>query len=167
MITISGMGQKDVSSQLSNPKYHYSLEITERAVARNDMILQKYYIKKFYGNIVPDSMQMLNPELIYFIDYENGNPNYEQIEFSPTPKELDSIFILTKNLFHLDSLLGTKKDYLVYYDGTYASIKLQLDNYYTRMWIFIGLDEESVFRDRYFILKEYLRKLKKLPTTSG
>jgi len=158
VFTLACIGQNNDNTR-SMSKYDYSLEIVEHNLAQNDRVLNKYYMNKVWGELVIDSAQILNIDKIYYVEYEGDSTIKNQIAFSLTNIEIDSVFTLIKDLFYISDQIGIRKNESDFDEGKYAILKFELDNYYTRYWISINLGIESINREKYFKLKDYLNKL--------
>ena len=152
-------GQENAGSTIQS-KYEYSLEISERVLNQTDRITCKYLINKNVIELEEDSVRFLDPEKAYYIKYINHSENYIWNDFTIEKTELDSLFILIRDLISFSDPIGLRNSKVDFYEGRYALVELNVDNYYTRYTISINLDVESINREKYYRVKEYLNKIK-------
>ena len=75
--------------------------------------------------------------------------------------QLDSIFVLTRELMTLDKNINVteKRKPEVDYDGKYASVKLELFEYSVRKEIVISFDNDFIFQNRFYKLIDFLNSI--------
>jgi hypothetical protein len=159
ILKLTCIGQELVKEDL-NSKYEYSLEIVEHFLVQNDRVLSKYYVNKNSGRINLDSIQLLNPKKIYFVEYASDSTIKRQEEFIIKNGEIDSLFTLVKDILKIDDSIGIRKPETSYNEGKYAIISVNIDNYNTRYWISVNLENESINRKKYYRIIDFLNEIK-------
>jgi hypothetical protein len=142
----------------STSKYDFTLEIEEHFLAQNNRVLNKYFVNKTTGRLTIDSLQFLNPDKIYYVEYSSDSTIKNQFNYFVNGNEKDTIFALVKDLFNISDPTGIRKSKPEYYEGRYTIIRLELDNCYTRYTVSIGLEDQSINKRKYYTLLKYINR---------
>ena len=166
----------DLESNKSNSKktdFSFSVVVDMNDLQYSNDYNYKYLIKKDWDFNAKKELIYFTNHNAHFIRYKYINKssglieNYERIpidtiNFNLTNDQLDSIYIQTKNLFLIDSLINIhKKNEVPYeYDGEYVNVHLNLINYNTSFSTTISFEEDQIFQKRYKALEYYMNKIK-------
>lgn len=156
----------------NNKNYSYSLVLDMNHLSRNNDYNFKFIVNKSWEFSENGAVNFFDNKSIYFIEYEykkafhKGFDHYDRIPKDTIKTklldyQLDSIFVLTRELMTLDKNINVteKRKPEVDYDGKYASVKLELFEYSVRKEIVISFDNDFIFQNRFYKLIDFLNSI--------
>lgn len=161
-----------IGQNKESDNYKYSVVIDVNNMNNSDEYNYKYLINKSIIFNTDGTFKLLESRKVYFIQYKYS-PVPDQIVYSREPvdttminlsdSQLEHIYRLTKDMFSLNSLpLDYKGNNRVQpdYDGEYALVSFELEDYSVVFNMEISFDEDMVFQTKYRKLLDFIESVK-------
>jgi hypothetical protein len=157
----------------TNKNYSFNVVLDMNCMSRKNDDNFKFLINKNWDYDENGIFKTLDRKSLHFVRFEykkafeKGFDHYDRVPIDTlriklNDFHLDTIFRLTTELMTIDKNLNVtdKKSPEWHYDGKYASVKLELEEYSTRTEISLAFDNEHIFQIRFNKLLDFLNSIK-------